>query len=534
MENLTISLRDSNQFPDIVCDYNDRVPFLSSFYKYTPDLTSYDEVIANRTFSSSKREVLVQALLNQYQQAGIVLEQYPLVHEHIQKLRNENTFTVTTGHQLCLLTGPLYFHFKILTTIKLALSLSKRYPQHHFVPVFWMASEDHDFAEINHVHVFNKKYEWETNPNDKPVGEIELDSLQPLLDELGKLANTEESKQVLQEYTEPYRNSKTLAEATLKLVHHLFSKHGLVVIEPNQAILKKEFTKEILHDILTRENVVQLRNTTQQLTERYKAQINGRDINFFYLGNNGRKLLRYENRLYGTSDNLISFTEEQMKSEIVQFPERFSPNVVMRPLYQEAILPNLAYIGGPGEIAYWLQLKEVFTANQIDFPVLQLRESFIVMGAGLMQKINKTGLSIEAFLQPEKQLADAYLNSLSESGSLHELITDIINRYQTAIDAIPQEETQLRSELIKIKTEQAKVLAKINSQIQSNRKERAGSALEKLNKLRSSLLPNGHLAERWDNILTYILNHKDQHALYDQIMEQPFPDKNAVSIIKLG
>ncbi len=506
MDITSISLRSSKQFPDIVCDYQENDPFLAPFYQFRPDISSYGAAIEKRAnFSTVTREILVNTLLKQYHDAGISFSGFEKVKENIDLLRSEKTFTVTTGHQLCLLTGPLYFHFKILTTIKLALSLKKAYPGYHFVPVFWMASEDHDFAEINHVNIFNKRFTWELESKDQPVGRLGLESLQPLLSEIESLARNEASAKVVSRYTEAYKNSKNLAEATLKLAHTLFGEEGLVVIEPDKKEWKELFKSTIKEDIVHRKNVELLKATNELLKQRYKPQVNGREINFFYLAKNGRKLLKWENGLYKTADETVVFTKDEMEKEIENHPEKFSPNVVMRPVYQETILPNLSYIGGPGELAYWLQLKGVFEENKTFFPVLQLRETYVLLGAGLAGKIAKSGLETVTFLQTEEEITNRFLERQAEDTS-GRLITDIINTYQALIDSVGADDNISRTELIKLKTEQAKILSKISTQIKNNRKEKSAADIQKLMKIREVLLPNGSLAERWDNILSYELN----------------------------
>jgi hypothetical protein len=155
-----IPIINTGLLPAITKDYLEQKEFLKPFYKYVPNINSFGEAIKNKHFEQNKRTILVNALLEQNKQAGIELGENDLTTTNIKSLLNEQTFTVTTGHQLALFTGPLYFIYKITTIINLAKQLKEKYPQQNFVPVFWMASEDHDFEEISNIYLFGKEIKW--------------------------------------------------------------------------------------------------------------------------------------------------------------------------------------------------------------------------------------------------------------------------------------------------------------------------------------------------------------------------------------
>ena len=172
-----ISFEETGLFTKVFTDYIKGEPYLSQFYKYTPTLAGFKKAIEDRANINADRSILVKVLKERYKTSS------EATAKNISLLEDKNIFTVTTGHQLCLFTGPLYFIYKIITAINLADSLKKEYPQYNFVPVYWMAGEDHDFAEINHTYLFGKKVEWSGDSlAGCPVGRISIETLAPVLD----------------------------------------------------------------------------------------------------------------------------------------------------------------------------------------------------------------------------------------------------------------------------------------------------------------------------------------------------------------
>lgn len=507
-----IPLAETGMFPKIIIDYLSGNDFLKQYYSFSPDTNSFGEAIKKRHFSSQLRENLVAVLLHQYSSIGINDEK---VLGNIKSLKNENTFTVTTGHQLCVFTGPLYFIYKILTTIKLAEELKLKYPENHFVPVFWLASEDHDFEEVNHIHLFNKTITWKIDSENQPVGRISTHSLLGFINEIKTLfANSEHLPSLLLLFEDAYLRSNDLSEATRKIVHSLFGKYGLVMIEPNELSLKKVFARVILDDIIEQRSFQAIKQTNHGLEKEYKLQINGREINFFYLSEQGRHLIKMDGDNFIVANTDIRFTVDEIKEEINNFPEKFSPNVVLRPVYQEMILPNLAYIGGPGEIAYWLQLKKVFDAHEIDFPVLWLRNSFMLINKSLQSRIEKTGLDISDFFQPTDQLKRNFLDHIA-GFQTREITNAIDDNIQKLIEELKNIDNQLASKVIKHKSENSIFFNRLEKEVNEKLRNKSESDLAKLVKIKETMFPNGMPQERFDNIL----QHQQQNDLIHILLE---------------
>lgn len=499
-----IPAAEAKLFSKLVFDYIEGNPRVSPFYKYRPVIKSFDEVIKNRAFDSSKRAVLVDVLLEQYAKIGASVKNAKLVFENIQKLKEENTYTVTTGHQLALFTGPLFFIYKIITTIRLADELAMRYPNQNFVPVFWMASEDHDFAEINHVVVKGHKLEWHTENNNQPVGRLLTKGIRDVIAELKSVLG--EGSDLIQLFEQVYTETNSLSDATLKLVHALFGDQGLIILEPDAKALKAQFTQVMKDDILHHSSFKAIIETNGKLTKDYKLQVTGREINFFYISEAGRNLMFKTPKGFEVQNTKLIFSEAEIEQEINLYPERFSPNVVLRPVYQECILPNLAYIGGPGEIAYWLQLKDVFETHRTDFPMVVLRNSVMLLHQSSIHKLEKRKVAVEQLLNPSDLLVKNFVSiehPISLDTSVHSLNTVM----QAAIDQLMAFDNQLGSEMIGLKKKTLDEMEKLQRDLLKRKKAKSESDIQILIAIREELFPNNQPQERYDTLISFASNY---------------------------
>jgi len=347
----------------LICDYLDGKPELKSFYNRFPRLENFKAQINQKelSFSTENRKVLVSVLKSQYEN----IESSHITNQHIDSLKSENTFTITTGHQLNLFTGPLYFLYKIVSAINLSNELKTKYPEYNFVPVYWMATEDHDFDEINYFNFKGKKFQWNRDASGA-VGELSMEGLDAVLDlfsqDLGSGTHAEDLKTL---FREAYLDHDNLADATRFLANALFKDYGLVIVDANDSDLKRLFIPQMETELQNQTSFDAVSKTNEALSsisKDYKIQVNPREINLFYLTKNLRERIVFQDAVYQVLNTNITWSKSEIEKELLAHPERFSPNVIMRPLYQEVILPNLCYIGGGGELAYWMQLKDYFEA----------------------------------------------------------------------------------------------------------------------------------------------------------------------------
>jgi bacillithiol biosynthesis cysteine-adding enzyme BshC len=283
--------------------------------------------------------------------------------------------------------------------------LQERHPDYRFVPVYWMATEDHDAAEINYFKLDGQTYRWETSQKGA-VGDFELDaSFQNFLKGLGFAPAV---------FRDAYSQSTTLAEAVRKYVNELFGAQGLVILDANEGRLKREFVEVMSADLFTQQPFAAAQASTQALEQLgYGSQIYPRPINLFYLDKGIRERIERDGEEFIVLNTELRFSAEEIKALLQEHPERFSPNVVLRPVYQECILPNLAYLGGPAEVVYWLQLKGIFDQFGIPFPVLLPRNFAVLIPAVIQKKITQLGWEPEQLFQQFEAWKKDYVQSSS-------------------------------------------------------------------------------------------------------------------------
>ena len=393
----SIPFQQTGYFSKTICDYLDQKESLRPFYHNTADLEGLNNQVLEKqnSFTTATRTVLVEALKKQYQ--GLAHSEKTAAH--IDALADDKTFTVTTGHQLNLFTGPLYFLYKIISTINLAEALNKAHPGYHFVPVYWMASEDHDFDEINYFNFKGTKLEWKRACSGG-VGRLDTSGLDGVLAEFDKLLPKTDNANYLKElFTKGYLEHNTLVEATRYIANDLFKEYGLVIVDGDDRQLKQLFAPFVKDELLHQTSYKKVSQTIDALQTNYSIQVNPREINLFYLDDGLRERIIKEESQYKVNNTDLSFSEQELLTILKEHPERFSPNALLRPLYQEVILPNICYIGGGGELAYWFELKSYFETVKVPYPVLLLRNSVLLCSVKQHTKLEKLNLSTaELFL----------------------------------------------------------------------------------------------------------------------------------------
>ncbi|MCY1519110.1 putative cysteine ligase BshC [compost metagenome] len=499
-----ISYQETNAFSKLVLDYVNDDQFLKSFYSFRPDLAGLQEAIKARNFKGNRSE-LVAVLTRQYEQ----VKTHPAISHNINLLADENTFTVTTGHQLNLFTGPLYFIYKIVSTINLALELKIAHPDKNFVPIYWMATEDHDFDEINHVKVDEQNISWIQQSNGA-TGRLSTQTVSAaVMAYKGYLGISENGKKLAKLVEGAYLQNENLADATRVLVNSLFEKYGLVIVDADEPILKKQFSQIMAEDIIGQHSATIIEKTSAELAEKgYKTQVNGREINFFYLKDELRERLVFKDNHYVVNHTDISFTEAELRKEIQDHPERFSPNVIMRPLYQEVILPNIAYIGGGAEVSYWMQLKANFDFYKVDFPVLLLRNSALVIDQRSAQNLYRLGFDLaDAFLSTAT-LQNKWIKKNSDSNLS---LTDELRAVQAIFDQLKLNafkiEKTLESTVDSAKTRTTHLFQQLEKKLLRAEKRKHEVSLQQIENVKNRLFPNGVLQERVVNIAPMYVNY---------------------------
>ena len=447
------------------------------------------------------RSLLVQALQEQYQDVSA----HSKTKDNIERLKDSQTFTICTAHQPNIFTGHLYFIYKIVHAIKLADHLNETIAGSYFVPVFYMGSEDADLQELGQIQLNGLHYQWATDQQGA-VGRMQVDkSLIQIIDQLESQLLVETfGPNLISIIRSVYTLGKSIEQATFELVNHLFADLGLVVLLPDRALLKKQahviFAKE-LQEQFSHKAVQQ---TTAQFPKEYAAQTIGRPINLFYLKDNIRQRIEATPTGFSVVNTDISFSSTAILEELENFPERFSPNVVLRPVFQELILPNVTFIGGGGELAYWLKLKRVFQAVGIDFPVLLLRNSFLILEDAAVAQIEQLSLDCIDFFQPLAVLENQLVKRDSSMVlNLNKEKEAIIEQYQTIKAHATKADRSLQKHIEALQVNALQKIEAVEKKMLKAEKKRFESQIRKLQKVKDQVFPNGVLQERAENMLPY-------------------------------
>lgn len=521
----------------------DKVPYLSQrdqaytmgaselrpFYKYDVTLDAFAQVVEDKKKDDTNRQTLVEVLREQY--SG--METTRAVKDNIESLLDKNTFTLVTAHQPSLFTGPLYYIYKVISTINLAEKLNEKYPEQHFVPVFISGGEDHDFAEVNHLHLFGKTISWE-NEESGPVGMMKTDTLHPVLAEvkevLGESDRAEELYNLLRESVESHSR---YSETARHLANELFKEYGLVIIDMSHARLKELFIPYIKEEILEQPSKRLVEATVAELEKAgFSEQAYPREINFFYLGHELRQRERIvlENGRYRVLNTDYSFSKEELAEEIEQHPERFSPNVVMRPVFQEVALPNLAYIGGGGELAYWLERKRQFEHFGVNYPMLVRRNSVLFIDKSNAKRMDKLELTVEQLFGDIEELIKEYVRENTEKEiSLAEEKAQL----EAMVKGIEEKAREVDPTLVKTAAAEGQKMINSMEQLEGKlmraEKQRHDIAINQMRTLKDKLFPGNGLQERYDNFMMYYLKYG--RAFFEVLKKELDPMEKSFTVI---
>ena len=502
----------SNHLPKITLDYINEEKKLNPFYNRPNNIDNYksqfDEKI--NQYNNDFRIVLSNQLKKQYESVS----DKSIQNKQIEDLKLKNTFTVTTGHQLNLFTGPLYFFYKIIDTIIICNKLKKTYPYFNFIPVFWMASEDHDFEEINHFNFQNKRFQW-SKKTSGAVGLLDTSELSELINVFSNvLGKTTHAKALLELVKNAYINHSNLADATRYLVHALFKGDNLLVVDGNDPSLKRLFISAFATELTSSNAFKFISQTIEELKaidDDYKIQVNPRDINLFYLKDNLRERIVRKEEVFSVLNTQLSWDLKGILEELNLYPERFSPNVIMRPLYQETILPNLCYIGGGGELSYWLQLKTYFESEQLNFPILLHRNSVLLMHQKQQQKLDKLNVSVSDLFKNKQALIDSQIKKISKFHiDFSEQKAVISQQFTVLYDVASQTDKSFIGAVSAQEKKQIKGLEVLERRLLKAEKNSHTNYIDRLEQIHLELFPNGSLQERFLNFSEFYLYYGDE------------------------
>jgi bacillithiol synthase len=501
-----------NLFLDYLTEFNN----LKSFYKYNfKDRQEYPRVFKSVSdFPRSFRENVAEIISNQYSGRKTSAK----TSKNISLLKNKKTLVIVTGQQLGMLGGPMYTFYKIITAVKLSKHLSERYEDYQFIPVFWLEADDHDFDEISYIKLINDnneivKIKYTDNAledvNRGSVGYQKiLNTINSFFEEVDKnLRKTEFTNEIMNNIKSFYSEGKTFKQAFSDLLFWLFDPHGLIIFDPQDKNIKKLLTPVFQKEISGfREHTAKLVNVSATLEELYHAQVKVRPVNLFLNYEEGRFLIEPVENEFRLRGKRKKFTFEELNSLIESEPEKFSPNVLFRPICQDYILPTAFYVGGPSEIAYFAQVMPLYQIYDIPAPIIYPRSSATLVEKNISSAIEKFDLKLhEIFADPEK-LKNNIVSKLSQ-GSLEDTFSKSTYEMELIFDKLQEKLFEIDKTMSetgnKYKQNSLNSLNQLKGKALEAQKKKYEITLRQIDKITTNLYPDKNLQEREINFLFY-------------------------------
>lgn len=493
MEVEKLDYATTQRFSSLVLDHLGDHHDIQKLRPYPQSVHSCQEATSKRSFPSDIRQDLVQVLKAQYEG----LRATEAVKRNIKALENEGTFTVTTGHQCVLLTGPLFFPFKVLNTIRVAKELNERNDGLAYVPILWLATEDHDFEEVSHVYLNGQKLVWERKSGGA-VGRMKLTGIESFLAQYADLLGEgKRASDLLASVQRAYTAERTLAEATRIFVNEIFGEFGILVLDADCSQLKQHLRPLLRQELVAGLSFESVISTNAQIPDKYPVQVTPREINLFYMSDGLRERITKNEDGYAAGDQ--NWSTDEILEEVDLHPERFSPNVLLRPLYQETILPNIAYIGGGGELAYWCQLPSTFRLFELPFPVVLLRTSAMILTKKVRGLMSKASIQLlDLFTSPSDLKKRMVVESDDHPTSVADQLT-MLNRAYEALESSVQEDGLKRA--IRARAQKGRNdLHALEKKLIRAAKRDEGILMDRIDRIYDKVMPNGALQERSENM----------------------------------
>ncbi len=439
------------------------------------------------------------------------------VIKNLEAFRSSNSLAVVTGQQVGILGGPLYTIYKALHTVLLAKQFATQFPNNAFIPVFWQETEDHDFEEVRSTALIGSDFELKHisyNPSALPdrvqVGSLplETEALQQFFDTIeATIPHTDFTDDVLSLFKRCYQVGMTFADAQAALFCELFADSGLLILNPNTAEIKSYARHIFQKEINTTPQLSQkIATLSESIDKNYHTQLDTKGTNLFIAENGRRMKVQIDDDKLSLNNSPI--TREQLLQIADTQPERMSMNVVMRPLVQDTILPTVAYVAGPGEIAYFAQLSAAYDWANLQMPAIIPRISLTLAEDRFEKLVQKHNTSLEALIEYDGELVRELLQSKHE-----EVITDTFivtnDQLEKAIEGlrniVESTDASLAASLTTLKGKTLTQLKDFSSKVLAAERKKNQAAKQQFEKALNVLLPDGQLQEREINLL-YFLN----------------------------
>lgn len=459
--------------------------------------------------------------------------------QNIKKLADKKTLAIVTGQQLGILGGPLYTFYKIITAIKLSQFLSERYDDYNFVPVFWLEGDDHDFNEVRTIKIIDDnnslvtvgyKEEIEEDDLKQSIGLIKLDnSINDFFTALEKeLKETEFKSSLLQQLKNCFQEGRTFKDAFRDLIFNYFDNYGLVIFDPQtdevKQLLKPIFKKEINDFRIHTEQLVHVSATLEEL---YHAQVKVKPVNLFLRVDEGRHSIEPVENEFRLRRKRKSYTQEQLLEVLENEPDKFSPNVLLRPICQDYLLPTAFYIAGPSEIAYFAQLKPLYELYNIVEPIIYPRSSLTILENSIAGSLDKFSIGINDVFVDVENVKKRIINSVEQS-SVDEMFSDISNQLENSFDQLKEKLFDLDKTIAdssnRYRDKILGTIAELKSKAEKAQQKKYEVTLRQIDRAAVHLFPNSNLQEREINFVYFVNKYGDEFLkrVFDELQINKF------------
>ena len=504
----------SSLFLDYIRDYSSVAQYYSGNFRDDADWRRCLERVSARTID---RSTITQILSTQNRNFHCGVRTLA----NIDALLNDNTVAIVTGQQVGLFTGPLYTIYKTLTVLKLVEKLGAKFPDYHFVPVFWLEGEDHDYEEVNSIQFVNStndiaqlKYELKGKDPGKNMGAVGTLAFDENIEQLftsleSSLMQTEFKPKVLNLFKTAYQKGMTFNKAFVHLMNDLLDDSGLIFLDPNDPDVKKLLIPVFKKDLEETPKLCKLViDQSAELEKTYHAQIKPKTLNVFLFHEGGRYLLEPKDDGYSLKGTRKTLPKEYIADVLANSPHLLSPNVVLRPLCQDTLLPTAAYVGGPSEIAYFAQLKPLYEEFGIPEPIIYPRASISIVEEKVEKVMTRFHIELSDLLRDTELIKQRIAEEISDV-KVEEMFTNTLLAIENSMgsmnEGIQTIDPTLLGALENAKSKMKSALDVLKEKSIAGQKRRHEVSLRQIDKAALYVYPNGNFQERTINVV-YFLN----------------------------
>lgn len=502
MKAIALQFHELGRYSAFVRALSQKSAVLSSLGYRFPDKAAFESRMKDLmgSFDPSQRALLIERLEAQNSWNSIQLQQ-------LKHLASPETFVVSTAHQPSFLGGPAYIPIKIASSIALCRQLKAWFPAYNFIPIHWLGSEDHDFDELGQVTLYGQLHRWSAQPGG-PIGRKQLGDLTELFDQLTPLISHKPfGNWAFNTLQTAFQPGATLAQAMKTWLNILFEEQGLLIIDGDDVELKRRFAPIMEREFRESFAYPMLQMGAKRFEQAgFVAPLQGREINLFHLTNSKRDRFEpAEDGRWMTKSGDLNLSREEGASLIRENPAEWSPNAVLRPLYQSLILPEVAFVGGGAEVAYWTQLQETFAQASIQQPLLVLRSSLSWAESQWWKKAEKAGFDVSWLTDKFQSWEEKVLKASGLEPQLHtleEAETQILNTFKQISSLVQEVDATLLGAAEAERQKASNGLEALKAKVRKAYKQKQEVQLRQLRGLYDKLFPQDMLQERNESLIS--------------------------------